>query len=99
MTSIKADPLTLPPASDRSPESDRSGDSTPLLDPQPAIDQFAALYPFPLDGFQREAIATLIGDRSVMVAAPTGTGKTIVAEYGVYKAFERTGRVFYTTPI
>ncbi len=63
------------------------------------IDQFAALYPFPLDPFQRDAIATLIADRSVMVAAPTGTGKTIVAEYGVYKAFERTGRVFYTTPI
>jgi ATP-dependent RNA helicase HelY len=69
----------------------------PLVETQ--IDQFGALYPFPLDEFQRDAIATLIGDRSVMVAAPTGTGKTIVAEYGVYKAFERTGRVLYTTPI
>lgn len=63
------------------------------------IDQFAALYPFPLDAFQRESVATLIGDNSVMVAAPTGTGKTIVAEYGVYKALQRTGRVLYTTPI
>ncbi len=64
-----------------------------------AVDQFEAMYPFPLDDFQREAIGTLISDRSVMVAAPTGTGKTIVAEFGVYKAFQRTGRVFYTTPI
>ena len=34
-----------------------------------------------------------------MVAAPTGTGKTVVAEYAVYTAFRRTGRVIYTTPI
>jgi ATP-dependent RNA helicase HelY len=63
------------------------------------IDQFAVLYPFPLDEFQREAIRTLIDGDSVMVAAPTGTGKTIVAEYGVYESFSRTGKVIYTTPI
>ena len=34
-----------------------------------------------------------------MVAAPTGTGKTVVAEFGVWDAFKRTGRVIYTTPI
>lgn len=34
-----------------------------------------------------------------MVAAPTGTGKTILAEFGVWEAFKRTGRVIYTTPI
>jgi ATP-dependent RNA helicase HelY len=34
-----------------------------------------------------------------MVAAPTGTGKTVVAEFGVWEAFKRTGRVIYTTPI
>lgn len=64
-----------------------------------AIEQFAALYPFPLDEFQQEAIAALIDGDSVMVAAPTGTGKTVVAEYAVYSAFRRTGRVIYTTPI
>lgn len=64
-----------------------------------ALDQFAALYPFPLDDFQREAIATLLRGDSVMVAAPTGSGKTVVAEFGIYDAFNRTGRVFYTAPI
>ena len=64
-----------------------------------AIEQFSALYPFPLDSFQQESIAALVDDDSVMVAAPTGTGKTVVAEYAVYTAFRRTGRVIYTTPI
>src|SRR5262249_62294102 len=63
------------------------------------IDQFAVLYPFPLDEFQREAIRTLIHGDSVIVAAPTGTGKTIVADFGVYESLKRTGRVLYTTPI
>ncbi|MGI8644109.1 MAG: DEAD/DEAH box helicase [Thermomicrobiales bacterium] len=63
------------------------------------IDQFAALYAFPLDPFQRDAIRTFIQGDSVMVAAPTGTGKTIVAEFGVYEAFRRNARVVYTTPI
>jgi len=71
------------------------------LDPsaQVSIDQFAMLYPFPLDDFQREAIHTLHAGDSVMVAAPTGSGKTVVAEFGIFDAFRRTGRVFYTAPI
>ncbi len=64
-----------------------------------AIDQFNAMYPFPLDTFQREAIATFLRGDSVMVAAPTGSGKTVVAEFGVWDAFRRTGRVIYTAPI
>ncbi|MCA9834969.1 MAG: DEAD/DEAH box helicase [Thermomicrobiales bacterium] len=64
-----------------------------------AIDQFAAMYPFPLDDFQREAIATFLRGDSVMVAAPTGSGKTVVAEFGIWDAFKRTGRVIYTAPI
>ena len=63
------------------------------------IDQFAALYPFELDPFQIEALERFLGGDSVMVAAPTGTGKTLVAEFGVYEAFRRQGRVIYTTPI
>lgn len=63
------------------------------------IAQFEAFYPFALDSFQREAIRALLTGDSVMVAAPTGTGKTVVAEFGVWDAFKRTGRVIYTTPI
>ena len=43
------------------------------------IETFVARYPFPLDTFQLEAIAQLAQGQSVMVAAPTGTGKTLVA--------------------
>lgn len=63
------------------------------------IDQFAGSYPFPLDAFQRDAIRTLLGGDSVMVAAPTGSGKTIVAEFGIHHALRGTGRVLYTAPI
>src|SRR5215217_3277662 len=63
------------------------------------IAQFESFYPFALDAFQRQAIQTLLAGDSVMVAAPTGTGKTVVAEFGVWEAFKRTGRVIYTTPI
>jgi ATP-dependent RNA helicase HelY len=64
-----------------------------------AIDQFGVFYPFPLDAFQRDAIRTLLHGDSVMVAAPTGSGKTIVAEFGIYQALRGTGRVLYTAPI
>ncbi len=63
------------------------------------IDAFVARYPFPLDPFQLEAIAHLAQGRSVMVAAPTGTGKTLVAEYAIWHAQQRNQRVIYTTPL
>ena len=60
---------------------------------------FESQYPFPLDGFQRDAIAALSRDRSVLVVAPTGSGKTVIAEYAVWAA-ARTGlKTFYTTPL
>ena len=49
--------------------------------------QFAVTLPFTLDLFQEDAIRTLLAGDSVMVAAPTGSGKTVVAEFGVYWAF------------
>lgn len=63
------------------------------------IEQFATQYPFTLDRFQIEAIEYFLAGDSVMVAAPTGTGKTVVAEFGIYEGLRRRGRVFYTTPI
>lgn len=54
---------------------------------------------FPLDRFQREAADAIEAGRSVLVAAPTGAGKTVVAEYAVADALDRGLRAFYTTPI
>ncbi len=62
------------------------------------IDAFRGQYPFALDAFQREAIGHFLRDESVLVAAPTGSGKTVVGEFGIYHAIKGTGRVFYTTP-
>ncbi|HKV56932.1 MAG TPA: DEAD/DEAH box helicase [Ktedonobacteraceae bacterium] len=63
------------------------------------IATFVARYPFPLDAFQLEAIAHLAAGQSVMVAAPTGTGKTMVAEYAIWRAQQQGQRVIYTTPL
>src|SRR6266566_8543154 len=63
------------------------------------IETFAARYPFPLDNFQIEAVIHLAEDRSVLVAAPTGTGKTLVAEFAIWRAQQRNRRVIYTTPL
>ncbi|WP_413450117.1 DEAD/DEAH box helicase [Georgenia phoenicis] len=60
---------------------------------------FAAGIGFQLDDFQREACEQLEEGRSVLVAAPTGAGKTVVGEFAVHLGL-RTGRkTFYTTPI
>ena len=67
---------------------------------QSALDAFAARIGYPLDAFQRSACERLEEGRSVLVAAPTGSGKTTVAEFAVYLARrERDARIFYTAPI
>ncbi len=60
---------------------------------------FEAARAFPLDDFQRRALDSLDEDRSVLVAAPTGSGKTLVAEYAITLALEAGRKVFYTTPL
>ncbi|MGZ4796531.1 MAG: DEAD/DEAH box helicase, partial [Acidimicrobiia bacterium] len=52
-----------------------------------------------LDEFQRRAFDALDDGASVLVAAPTGAGKTLVAEYSVHLALAAGGKVFYTTPL
>ena len=54
---------------------------------------------FEFDRFQLEAIAELDRGRSVLVAAPTGAGKTVVADAAIDMALHAGGRAFYTTPI
>ncbi|WP_241249010.1 DEAD/DEAH box helicase [Agrococcus sp. KRD186] len=65
-----------------------------------ATDAFARAMPFGLDPFQREACEAIEDGSSVLVAAPTGAGKTVVAEFAIHLTMEApTGRVFYTTPM
>jgi len=61
--------------------------------------EFEAALGFSLDAFQRRALDALDDGQSVLVAAPTGSGKTLVAEYAVERALALGGKVFYTTPL
>ncbi|MET9317476.1 DEAD/DEAH box helicase [Kribbella sp. NPDC003505] len=65
----------------------------------PAVKEFRALYDFELDEFQLRACAALEDGHQVLVAAPTGSGKTLVGEFAVHLALERGQKCFYTTPI
>jgi len=60
---------------------------------------FTADRPFPLDPFQSRALDALDAGRSVLVAAPTGSGKTLVAEYAIARALAAGAKAFYTTPL
>src|ERR687886_214884 len=60
---------------------------------------FRQQYPFGLDAFQRTACRALEEGRGVLVAAPTGAGKTVVGEFAVHLALRSGRKCFYTTPI
>jgi superfamily II RNA helicase len=57
------------------------------------------IFPFPLDKFQLQAVDSLNLGRSVVVCAPTGSGKTLIGEYAIHRAIRQGRRVFYTTPL
>ena len=61
--------------------------------------ELVAHYGFPLDDFQLRALDALDVGQSVLVAAPTGSGKTVVAEYAIDVAIGDGHRAFYTAPI
>ena len=61
--------------------------------------EFERAYAFPFDDFQRSACEFLEGGSSVLVAAPTGAGKTVVGEFAAWLALTGGGKAFYTTPI
>lgn len=54
---------------------------------------------FTLDPFQEQAVDYIDQNYSVLVAAPTGVGKTLIADYIIEKIFREGGRVVYTAPI
>ena len=56
-------------------------------------------FDFELDDFQKEALFHINNGKSVVVCAPTGAGKTCIAEMAIHKALEEGFRIFYTTPL
>ncbi len=56
-------------------------------------------FPFELDDFQKQACDLINDGKSVVVCAPTGAGKTVIAEHAIHKALEEGTRIFYTTPL
>ncbi|TMD20501.1 MAG: DEAD/DEAH box helicase [Chloroflexi bacterium] len=67
--------------------------------PQLLIDAFQATLPWPLDPFQVEAIEKLEAHQGVLVSAPTSSGKTVIADYAVFRGLETNARTIYTTPL
>ena len=63
------------------------------------LESFKARYPFLLDDFQLSAIAAIRAGQSVIVSAPTGAGKTLIAEFAIHAALDRGRRIAYTTPL
>ena len=64
-----------------------------------AIEAFQGLYGFEFDPFQIRACKALENGHGVLVAAPTGSGKTVVGEFAVHLALAEGTKCFYTTPI
>jgi ATP-dependent RNA helicase HelY len=64
-----------------------------------ALRDFVAGYPFELDDFQLRACEAVEDGHGVLVAAPTGAGKTVVGEFAAHLALATGGKCFYTTPI
>jgi ATP-dependent RNA helicase HelY len=65
----------------------------------PLLEAFSADLRFPLDDFQIASCKALEKGSGVLVAAPTGAGKTVVGEFAIHLAVESGKKVFYTTPI
>ena len=61
--------------------------------------EFLDRYPFSMDDFQIQGCQALEIGKSVLVAAPTGAGKTIVGEFAAFLAMNSGKKCFYTTPI
>lgn len=82
--------MTTPAARHAEP---RKGSDTVLTE------EFASTFSFPFDEFQSQACRAVESGKGVLVAAPTGAGKTVVGEFAAFLAVRRGRKCFYTTPI
>src|SRR5215475_11728865 len=76
-----------------------SGPHPGVASDRPGLTTFRHLYDFDFDDFQVDACAALEDEHGVLVAAPTGSGKTVVGEFAVHLALAQGRKCFYTTPI
>jgi ATP-dependent RNA helicase HelY len=65
----------------------------------PLTQKFSQSFDFPLDEFQIQSLHCVEDGNGVLVAAPTGAGKTVVGEFAAFLALEKGKKCFYTTPI
>ncbi len=65
----------------------------------PLTIKFSEGFDFPLDDFQIQSLHCVEDGKGLLVAAPTGAGKTVVGEFAAFLAIEQGKKCFYTTPI
>lgn len=65
----------------------------------PLTTEFIGQFEFGFDEFQIQACHAVEDGKGVLVAAPTGAGKTVVGEFAAFSALSRGKKCFYTTPI
>ena len=97
--STRQRPLRRPKRGEHYNEEEENQPAESGPEAQAMVELFSADWPFTLDPFQIDAALHLARGRSVLVAAPTGTGKTIVAEFGIWRARRSGLRAIYTTPL
>jgi superfamily II RNA helicase len=91
--SFRGSPTSVPLAAVNAQEKSPDPDAPPDGGDRPTF-RGLDLYPF-----QVEAIRSIDRGHSVLVAAPTGAGKTLVADYAIEAAFTRDERIVYTSPV
>ncbi len=87
------------PASPESPSDRYAAFMRSRRDDGPELSAFQALYEFEFDDYQLAACRALADGHGVLLAAPTGSGKTGVGEFAVHLALAQGRKCFYTTPI
>jgi len=76
-----------------------SEEGNPEKQGEKILEKMESFYEFPLDEFQRDATRVLIDGHSLVVSAPTGSGKTLIGETAIMNTLMRGKKAIYTTPL